>query len=114
MSGVVLITGAFGYVGGRTARFLSESTDISLRLGTRTTRAAPAWARGASVVETDFASPGSLYKACRGVTAVVHLAALNEIDSAADPEKALIVNTLGTLRLVRHLVVSDAFALQAQ
>lgn len=102
MNGGVLITGAFGYLGGRLTRFLSESTDLSLRLGTRTMRAAPGWAKGGSVVETDFSSPDSLHKACRGAATIVHLAALNEIESAGDPEKALIVNTLGTLRLVRE------------
>jgi len=35
------------------------------------------------------------------VDAIVHLAALNEIDSASHPDHALLVTTLGTLRLVQ-------------
>ena len=39
--------------------------------------------------------------ACEGADAVVHLAAVNEIVSAAEPETAVMVNTLGALRALR-------------
>jgi UDP-glucose 4-epimerase len=42
--------------------------------------------------------------ACQGVDVVVHLAALNEIECAADPIAAALVNGVGTWRLVQAAI----------
>jgi UDP-glucose 4-epimerase len=42
-----------------------------------------------------------LDEVCKGVDMIVHCAAMNEVDCAARPEDALIVNGLGTLKLLR-------------
>lgn len=98
----VLITGGLGYVGGRIAKFLAEREDLSLVLGTRQIkRNRPDWLRTGKVEQVDLMVDSSLDLACKGVKYILHLAALNEIDSAADPEQALLVNGLGTLKLLR-------------
>lgn len=97
----VFITGASGYLGGRLVQALGPEPRFHLRLGTRQPRASrPAWPREAEVVWLDLLSPEDLDSACRGVRYVIHLAALNEIESLANPEEALLINGLGSLKLL--------------
>jgi UDP-glucose 4-epimerase len=89
---VILVTGGFGYVGGRIARHLAASGH-QVRVSTRRPAAGrPAWAGEVAVVGAD--------PDCRGVDAVVHLAAMNEIDCAADPAGALVANGVDSVRLL--------------
>lgn len=97
----VLITGAFGYLGGRIAKLLAGDPDVVVHLGTRDgRRRPPAWIGSGKVTAMDLDSRLSLDDACRGMDAVVHLAAVNEVECASDPQRALEVNGLGTLRLL--------------
>jgi UDP-glucose 4-epimerase len=48
----------------------------------------------------DLCSADGFARACEGVTSILHLAGLNEIESLANPELATLVNTIGTLRLL--------------
>jgi UDP-glucose 4-epimerase len=96
----VLITGAFGYVGGRVAMHLA-SCGHSLRLGTRAAGIAlPETLRQSRVTACDLFDEKQLDAACRDVQCVVHLASINENASAADPVMALHVNGSGTLRML--------------
>lgn len=106
----VLITGGLGYLGGRIACKLAGNSGIQLQVGThRKGVAKPEWLPGASeIVYLDLMSEEQLAAACRGVEVVVHLAALNEIQSLAEPGKALTVNGLGTLNLLRAAVSAGA------
>jgi UDP-glucose 4-epimerase len=102
MTDEVLITGGLGYVGGRIAQALAQCGKHRLRLATRRAdRTPPLWLRTAEVVTMDVTSDADLDSACSGVTSIVHLAALNEHDCAADPQRALLVNGLGTLKLLQ-------------
>jgi len=105
MSDTVLVTGGLGYVGGRISSALLANSRFSLRAAAnRQASTIPAWISAGSVVPLDLRNDDQIAAACRGVRTVVHLAALNEIDSAADPEQALLVNTLGTMKLLRSAV----------
>ncbi|MES2770835.1 MAG: SDR family oxidoreductase [Pseudomonadota bacterium] len=96
----VLITGGLGYVGGRIAQALLTAGH-SVRCGTRRANlSAPAWLPEMALVRLDWASPDSLAEACRGIECVIHLAAMNEIESAQDPLGALQMNGLASLRLL--------------
>lgn len=109
MTREVLITGGLGYVGCRIARFLAGRPDMTLRLGTRRKdEAAPEWLKNGRVVQMDFESPDSLRGALAGVDCVMHLAAMNELDSAANPEGALIVNGLYSLKLLNAAMLAGA------
>lgn len=102
MTRTTLITGGFGYLGGRIAQALATNPGLSLRLGTRRPHPAPPeWLRTCEPVPMDLMADEDLAAACAGVSCVVHLAALNENDSASDPEQALLVNALGALKLLR-------------
>lgn len=95
---VALVTGAFGYVGGRLVRSLAEA-GWTLRLGAHAASfARPPWLARAELVRLDVLSESSLASACRGAGAVVHLAALDENESARDPARAFAVNAEGTRR----------------
>jgi UDP-glucose 4-epimerase len=96
----VLITGGLGYVGGRIARFLEETGRYELVLGTRRPGVSRVvYAPRAEVVSMDLLTD-DLSPLCAGVEAIIHLAAVNEVESAKSPARALRVNGEGTLRLL--------------
>jgi UDP-glucose 4-epimerase len=107
MSDVVLITGGLGYIGGRLAHYFATGTPLRVRLGTRNPgQQMPPELAGCELAHCDLESRSSLEAACRDVRFIVHLAALNEIDSAKDPGRAIAINTGGTLNLVESAIRS--------
>ena len=100
MSQRILITGAYGYVGGRVAQTLSAG-GAAVSLGTRQEQVSPpAWLPSAQVVHLDWRSNAALQSVCAGTDAIVHLAAMNEVDAARDLQGALEVNGMWSLRLL--------------
>jgi UDP-glucose 4-epimerase len=93
---VVLVTGAGGYLGGRLVAHLRANERIAVRSGSR--RAPDGATDVVSIGQLDDVE--QLRAACAGATSVVHLAALNEIDSEREPERAVEVNVNGTVRLL--------------
>lgn len=99
MSRKILITGGLGYVGGRVAQHLAGDAQWQLCLTSRTAPAqTPDWLGQGSVAA--WRSDQDAAALLDGVDTVVHFAALNEIDSALDPVKALEVNGNDTVRLL--------------
>ena len=96
----VLITGGFGFVGGRLATALSSRPDARVFLGSRAARKAPSWLPEAIPVQTDWGSTEKLDEALRGIDLVVHLATMNAAGAARDPEKAVIGSQDRTARLL--------------
>ena len=100
MTTSVLLTGGLGYLGGRVAQALVVA-GYHVRCGTRQPAALPpVWLPKMRMVHLDWDSDDALAQACRGVDSVVHLAAMNEIESAKDPVSALQINALASLRLL--------------
>lgn len=101
----ILITGAFGYIGGRLAKYLGELYgDSSIGLLVRNDKQIPEWVGDKMVFKGDLMDISSLESACKDVDAVIHLAALNEIDSGNDPIAALKVNGEGTMNLLNAAI----------
>lgn len=96
----ILITGGFGFLGGRLGQYMSASTEHEVCLASRSSEAAP-WLPGARVAQVDWQSDGALEALCEGVDVVAHLAGLNAQDCAADPVLAYEFNAAATARLVR-------------
>jgi len=100
----VLITGALGYLGGRIALYLAKDNDYVLRLGVHRpgNKRYPEWVKknNLEMVRLEILSGDGLDFACKGVDSVIHLAALNEIESLANPQQAVLINTIGTLKLI--------------
>lgn len=102
MSDIVLITGGLGYIGGRVSKYLADNTDYKIRITTRQNEAqVPDWLKNGELAQVDLMSDKDIKSACTGVRHIVHLAALNEIDSATNPGLALTVNGLGSLKLLQ-------------
>ena len=96
----VLITGGYGYVGGRVAQELVRQ-GWNVTLGTRRHQhAAPVWLPQACPLRLDWESAEQLMGGCHRHDAVIHLAAMNEVEAARDPLAALRVNGVESLRLL--------------
>ena len=100
----ILITGGLGYIGGRIASYLKEKAPEShIFLTTRKrNRKLPSWADKFTVLQMDLLDENSIANCLEDkvIDVIVHLAALNEIDSMKDPALALEVNTKGTYKLL--------------
>lgn len=92
----VLITGGRGYLAGRLSRFLSSSAEHQIFCGSRCDIAEP----GIIARVMDWSSDDSLRASCVGIDAIVHLAGMNAVDCARDPVAALVMNGVGTARLL--------------
>ena len=100
----ILITGGLGYIGGRIANYLKEKApDSHIFLATRErNRRLPSWADKFAVLQMNLLDEDSIANCLenRDIDVIIHLAALNEIDSIKNPELALEVNTKGTYKLL--------------
>ncbi len=95
----ILITGGFGFVGGRLAMHLAQAGH-QIILGTRHSFASPEWLPQAEVKRIAWDDEVALEQACKGVNVIIHTAGMNAQDCAADPVAALAFNGLATARLV--------------
>ena len=103
MTQSILLTGGLGYVGGRVAKGLAQDPEFDITVTSRNpdTTELPEWLSGDQCVKLDVLNGDDSKNVCKNRDVIIHFAALNEIDSALDPEKALLVNVLGTLKLVK-------------
>lgn len=106
MTQSILLTGGLGYVGGRVAEWLARDPEYGIFVTSRDPDAAllPAWCPKNHCLRLDLMDDEDIATVCRGKDVIVHFAALNEIDSLKDPDRALLVNGLGTQKLVRAAI----------
>lgn len=95
----ILITGGFGFVGGRLAVHLAQAGH-HIVLGSRNTNKSPVWLPQAKVAQMTWGDNAALEHCCNGVDVVIHAAGMNAQECAADPVAALAFNGLATARLV--------------
>ncbi len=100
----ILITGGLGYIGGRVACYIKEKEPNStIFLTTRNkNRRFPSWTEKFAILQMNVMDAASIVDCLkdRNIDVIIHLAALNEIESKKDPELALEVNTKGTYKLL--------------
>lgn len=103
MTRSILLTGGLGYVGGRVAEWLARDPDLELFVTSRNPASAilPEWLSGDHCIKLDILNDEDIKNSCKDIDIIVHFAALNEIDSLNDPGRALLVNGLGTQKLVK-------------
>ena len=103
MTHTVLISGGLGYLGGRLATRISKESYFQVILGTqKKEKALPKWLDKGEIIHLDLLSNESkIISACQNIHSIIHLASLNEIECLSSPEQALIVNCLGTLKLLK-------------
>lgn len=106
MRKTVLLTGGFGNLGGRLSAFLNQLHLFNIRLGSRVDRKTPNWAPDAQTTKLDVLDTASLKTSLLGVDTVIHLAAMNDIECANNPEFARIVNVEGTRNLLESSIAA--------
>jgi len=95
----ILITGGYGFIGGRLGQSLHHAGH-QIILGSRNTNRPPDWLPQAEVVKTSWNDSDALGKNCAGVDVVIQAAGMNAQDCTADPVAALEFNGLATARLL--------------
>ncbi len=95
----VLISGGFGFVGGRLAQHLHQAGH-QVVLGSRLVSSPPEWLREAEVVNMDWNDRDALVAVCVDVDVIIHAAGMNAQDSVANPAEALSFNGVATARLL--------------
>jgi len=95
-----LITGGFGYVGGRLARHLA-SLGHEVFIGSRTYQPKPSWLVKGSIIVMDWSDDRSLLNACKNIDVIIHAAGMNAKECSVNPSLALQVNGIATESLVR-------------
>lgn len=100
MRSSILISGGLGYLGGRIALGLHQA-GYKITCGTRhETVTAPDWLPEMQMANLNWDSEKLLLNACKNIDCIIHLAAMNEVESLKDPAGALLMNGLATLRLL--------------
>jgi UDP-glucose 4-epimerase len=95
----ILITGGFGFIGGRLAVHFAQ-LGHQIILGTRHPLTSPDWLPQAEVAIIPWDDISALERNSYGVDVIIHAAGMNAQDCAADPVAALAFNGLATSRLV--------------
>lgn len=95
----ILITGGFGFVGGRLAVHLAQAGH-QIVLGSRNSITPPAWLPQAEVVQIKWDDGRALEHRCNGADAVIQAAGMNAQECTSDPIAALAFNGVATARLV--------------
>lgn len=97
----LLITGGLGYLGGRIAQGLAEDPDFEVIIATRRPRPVrPDWLPKGVLCHVPFDDSEAWVHACQGVTDVLHLASMNAAECERDPQAAMLINTIGTVRVL--------------
>jgi UDP-glucose 4-epimerase len=99
----ILITGGWGFVGGRLGQYL-QLGNHKVVLASRVLHNTPEWLPGAKTVCIDWHSTASMEQACEGIDVIVHAAGMNAQDCNADPIAALSVNGLATEQLINAAI----------
>jgi UDP-glucose 4-epimerase len=95
----ILITGGFGFLGGRLADHLAHAKH-QIVLGSRNPCSTHDWVPQADVVQIEWKNDSTLERCCHGVDVVIHAAGMNAQECSADPVSALAFNGVATARLV--------------
>ena len=95
----ILITGGFGFIGGRLAQYL-QLAGYQVVLGSRSVNRTPDWLPESEVVETKWQDTRALEESCTGIDVVIQAAGMNAQESASAPVSALEFNGLATARLL--------------
>jgi len=107
----ILITGGLGYLGGRIATYLQEvepESNITLTARNKNKKL-PEWAATFQILEMSLLDDESIANCLKNQSfdVIIHLAALNEIESMENPERASQINTLGVYKLLKAAVENN-------
>lgn len=84
----VLITGGFGYLGGRIGQHL-ESIGHSVTLASRKFYPVPDWCKSACITTINWDDFESINAACDNIDAIIHTAGMNAVACLKDPKSSI-------------------------
>lgn len=99
----ILITGGFGFVGGRLAQYFSTKGH-EIFIGSRHFQENPNWCKESRSIIIDWHDPDSLELATNGIDCIVHAAGMNAQDCERDPVGAIFANGVTTAKLIEAAV----------
>lgn len=99
----ILITGGFGYIGGRLAQYI-HSLGHQVILGTRSKTSPPSWLSQADIFQIDWDDDSVLDRLCCEVDVVIHAAGVNAANCIKNPVMALEFNGTSTARLLQSAI----------
>lgn len=102
MRETILITGGFGFLGGKLGQYLSENYNVIL--GSRSHQNEFNLPPEVKISKIDWNNEVSLNNACNLVDIVIHASGLNAQECNSDPDKALLVNGVYTQNLVKAAI----------
>jgi UDP-glucose 4-epimerase len=97
----ILVTGAFGYLGGRVSENLSLKGHQVTLGGSAPGNTPPHWAPNTQVVKIPWGNDSKLRSLCKEFDVVIHMAGMNSANCALNPLEAIKFNGLETARLVQ-------------
>lgn len=95
----VLVTGGFGFIGGRVSQYLHQMGH-EVTIGTRKIKNDDENPFRLKVVRTDWYDGDQLESICKGIDLVIHAAGMNASDCMLYPNEAIKVNGLATSTLL--------------
>ena len=102
----ILVTGGFGYLGGRIADYFSKKGDEVTILARRIPDYLKKFSARYKVIIGDITKPETLKGCCKSQEIVIHTASINEIACAKDSREAILVNGYGTRNILEEAVNS--------
>ena len=103
----ILVTGAFGYLGGRVSSFLLTETLNEVFFATSKYKNIIDYQSNANVIKINWDDDNTIENACNEIDIIIHTAGMNAQDCINDPEKALKVNGLFTAKLVKFAILKN-------
>jgi len=103
----ILITGGFGYLGGRISSFFSSISEYEITLASSRVVKIPSSSRNLNIIRINWNDEESIQNACKNIDVIIHTVGMNAQDCALNPENALIVNGIFTEKLVEKAILNN-------
>ena len=104
----ILVTGGFGYLGGRIAEhFRSQGYTVGI-LGLQPRPEVMRWTEGFDIRIADVTKPETLRNVVRPGSAIIHCASVNQKICEKDPVQSVLVNGMGTFNMLEQARSSKA------
>ena len=100
----ILITGAFGYLGGRISSFFSSIPEYEIILASTRAVKIPSHSKNIKVVKINWEDEENISNACTNIDVIIHAAGMNAQDCNINPVEALNVNGIYTAKLVKNAI----------
>ena len=100
----ILITGAFGYLGGRISSFFSSIPEHEIILASTRNVKTSYLPKHIKFIQINWEDEESIFNACLNIDIIIHTAGMNAQECSINPVEALIVNGVYTAKLVKNAI----------